>query len=272
MGQGLRLASLLRALPVALLFAACSCQIAGAEQIATLQAAFSPDRLGRYATVFLGFRISSLPAGAQLPLRSMSVFLPGELGTATSGLGLETCRRSTLEERGPIGCPSDSLMGRGTATAELPIEGDPLVQRAPVDVFSAPVQNGRLALMVFVDAKSPVTAELVFPATVVPAASPYSEGIDTDVPLVPVLPEGPDATVTLFQIALGATPAGPDHFVYYRSVRGHRLAYSPRGLLVPPVCPRGGWPFAAHFTFEGGSATTARTTAPCPDAKHRIRR
>jgi hypothetical protein len=264
----LRAASIFRAVPVALLLAVCSCQSATAMQVATLQASFSPDRLDTYATIFIGFHISSIPSGDQLPLTNVSVSLPSEIGLATSGLGLENCVRSRLEEKGPEGCPSDSLMGRGIASAEIPFGGEVVVQSAQVDVFSARVQNGRLALMVFVDAKSPVEAELVFPATVVPALPPYSEGIDTNVPLVPTVPEGTDVAVTHFQMALGTTPTGPNHFVYYRSVRGHRVAYSPRGLLLPPACPRGGFPFEADFTFADGSTATAHTTVPCPSAKH----
>jgi hypothetical protein len=238
-------------------------------QVATLRASFSPDRLDTYATIFLGFHISSIPVGDQLPLTNVSVFLPSEIGLATSGLGLENCTRSRLEEEGPEGCPSDSLMGRGIASAEIPFGSEVVVQSAQVDVFSARVQNGRLALMAFVDATSPVDAELVFPATIVPALPPYSEGIDTNVPLVPSVSGGSDVAVTHFQMALGTTPAGADHFVYYRSVGGHRVAYAPRGLLLPPACPRSGFPFEADFTFEDGSTATARTTVPCPSTKHR---
>jgi len=240
-----------------------------ARQIVTLRASFSPDRLGAYATVFVGFHISSIPAWEQLALTNVSVLLPNEIGLATSGLGLENCMLTRLEELGPAGCPADSLMGRGVASAEIPFANELVVQSAQVEVFSARVQNGRLALMVFVNAKSPVLAELVFPATIVPAPLPYSEGIDTNVPLVPTVPGGPDVAVSHFQMAFGTTPAGPDHFVYYRSVRGHRVAYSPRGLLLPPTCPRGGFPVQAHFTFVGGSTVTARTTVPCPGAHHR---
>jgi hypothetical protein len=253
------------------LLAACVCQGAAARQVAALQASFSPDRLGAYATIYIGFRISSIPTGEQEPLTKASLYLPSEIGLATSGLGLENCLRSRLEEVGLRGCPSDSLMGRGTATAEIPFAGELVVESAQVDVFSSPVQNGRLALMVFADAHTPVDAELVFPATVLPAPPPYSESIQTDVPLVPTVPEGPDVAVTHFQMALGSTPTGPDHFVYYRRVRGRRVPYSPRGLLLPPTCPHGGFPFEAQFVFQDGSTATASTTVPCPRPKPRQR-
>jgi hypothetical protein len=245
---------------------------AAALQNASLHVSFSPERLGAPTTIFIGFRISSLPVGDSMPLTNVSMFLPNEMGLATSGLGLENCLRSRLEERGPQGCPSDARMGRGTATAEIPIGGEPVVESAQIEVFSSPVQDGRLGLMVYAYALSPVFAQLVFPATVVAASPPYGEGIDTDVPLVPSLPGAPDVAVTRFQMTLGTPVTGPDRFAYYRSVRGRRVAYSPRGLILPPVCPHGGFLFKAQFAFQDGTVATARTSVRCPRQTRRARR
>lgn len=253
-----------RALPIAAILVIGSCGSAVAQQIVKLRASFSPERLGTPTTISIAFRISSVPAGDSLPLTNVSVLLPDEMGLATSGLGLENCALSRLEAFGPSGCPANALMGRGTASAEIPIGGEDIVESAQVELFSSHVQNGRLALMVYVDAKSPVFAQLVFPATVVPASLPYGEGIDTEVPLVPTVPGGPNVAVTHFKMMIGTTTAGPDHFVYFRSAHRRRVPYHPRGLLLPPACPRGGFPFQALFTFEDGSTATARTTVPCP--------
>jgi hypothetical protein len=246
----------------------CFCASALATQAATLYASFSPKHLGGYATIFLGFRISSIPPASQSPLTNLSVLLPGEMGLATSGLGLENCRLHALEERGAHGCPADALMGRGTATAEIPIGGEMISESAQIEVISAPVQDGHLALWVFAAAHTPVSAEPVFPAGVVSALPPYGETIDATIPLISTLPGAPDVAVTRFHMALGATARGPDHFVYYRSVRGRQVAYTPKGLLLPPVCPRGGFPFEAQFVFQDETTATARTTVPCPRASH----
>jgi hypothetical protein len=147
-----------------------------------------------------------------------------------------------------------------------------VLENAQIEVFSARVQDGHLALMVYANALSPVSAQLVFPATVIPAPPPYGEGIDTNVPLVPSLPGAPDVAVTRFQMALGTTAVGPDRFVYYHSVHGRRVAYSPRGLILPPVCPHGGFPFKAQFTFQDHTAATARTSVPCPHQTRSTRR
>jgi hypothetical protein len=262
MEHGLRLSSLLAS--IVMVAASCICGSALATQTARLHAAFSPERLGAPTTISLSFRIASSPLDSSLPLTNVSLFLPNEMGLATSGLGLRNCVPARLEAFGPPGCPAASLMGRGIATAEIPIEGDLIAESAQIDVFSAPVQNGRLALMVYANALSPVLAQLVFPASVIPAAAPYGEGIDTNVPLVPTIPGGPDVAVTRFQMTLGSPETGTDSFVYYHWAGDRRTPYSPPGLILPPSCPHGGFPFKAQFVFQGDSVTTARTFVPCP--------
>jgi hypothetical protein len=268
----LRLTRVFLAVCVAAFLSACLCGSALAAQTASLYASFSPEHLGAPATIFLGFRISSIPPASQSALTNVSVLLPGEMGLATSGLGLENCPLHTLEELGGYRCPADALMGRGTATAEIPIEGDTISESAQISVFSAPVREGHLALWVSADAYTPVSAEPVFPAAVVSAQPPYGEAIDASIPLIPTLPGAPDVAVTRFHMALGATARGPDHFVYYKSVRGRRVAYAPRGLILPPVCPHGGFPFEAQFTFQDDTVATARTTVSCPRKTRRTRR
>jgi hypothetical protein len=260
----LRLTRVLVAISVATVVWACLCGAAPAAQTASLSVSFSPDRLGVPTTIVLGFRISSSPPASQTPLTSFSVLLPEELGLATSGLGLENCVLDRLEDTGPAGCPADALMGRGVATAEIPFGAETLAESAQIEIFSAPVHEGRLAFWVYAHAETPVEAQLVFPATLVPARPPYGDGIDTTVPLVPSLPGAPDVAVTRLDMALGTTERGADHFAYYQSVRGRRVAYAPRGLLLPPVCPRGGFPFEAQFAFQDQTEATARTTVPCP--------
>jgi hypothetical protein len=229
-----------------------------------MQVSLSPERLGAPTRIAISLRIAAIPPASASPVTNVGVLLPNETGIATSGLGLENCLRLRLEELGPEGCPSDALMGRGSASAEIPIGGEPVDESAQIDLFSAPVVDGRLAFMVYVNAESPVLAQLVFPATLIPAQPPYSEGIDSTVPLVPTLPGAPDVAIDRLQMMLGASTTGPDRFVYYRLGHGRRVAYVPRGLLLPPVCRRAGFPFEAKFTFADGTSATAEANVPCP--------
>jgi len=244
---------------------------APAKQTARLEVSFSPERLGQPTTILFGFRISSADPGSPAALTNVGVLLPSEMGIATSGLGLENCVPSRLEARGPKGCPSNARMGRGIATAQIPIAGETIFESAQIELFSAPVVDGRLAMLVYANALSPIYAQLVFPATVLPASTPYGENIDTNIPLVPSLPEGPDVAVTRFHATLGSAP-GPGRFLYHRSVHGKRVYYPPRGLILPTRCPPSGFPFQADFRFQDQTTATARTTVPCPGGAHRLPR
>jgi hypothetical protein len=254
---------------VALVLTLLSASVVAASHTARLRASFRPEHLGQPTTIFFGFRISNVPPMMSSPLTNVSVLLPEEMGLATSGLGLENCVLSTLEEIGPEGCPDNARMGSGTATAEIAVGGGTVAESAQVEVFSAPVQAGRLSLMVYANAISPVSAQLVFPATIINGPPPYGEGIDTDVPLIPSLPGAPDVAVTTLQLAIGTTGMNPDGFLYFRSVRGRRVAYTPTGLVLPPTCPRGGFRFEAQFAFQDQTTATAHATVPCP---RRVRR
>jgi hypothetical protein len=234
-----------------------------AKQAAKLDVSFSPEHLGEPTTIYFGFRISSIGLSSPAALTNVGVLLPSEMGIATSGLGLENCMASRLEEYGPQGCPANARMGRGIATAQIPIGGETISENAEIELFSAPVIGGRLAILVYADATTPVFAQLVFPATVLPAPTPYGENIDTNLPLVPSLPGGPDVAVTRFHASLGSAP-GSGRFMYYKLVHARRIPYAPRGLVLPTSCPRGGFPFKAEFSFQDQTTATARTTVPCP--------
>ena len=87
----------------------------------------------------------------------------------------------------------------------------------------------------------------------------YGSRLQTIVPLVASVPGGPDVSI----LAVNAT-IGPSHLTYYRHAHGRRVAFRPRGVSVPEHCPHGGFPFAADFTFQDGSATSAHAIVPCP--------
>ncbi|HTR88590.1 MAG TPA: hypothetical protein VMG62_00600, partial [Solirubrobacteraceae bacterium] len=247
---------------VALLTLACVCAslpgVAAANQSARLRVGLRPERLGRGSTIVFAFRLSSpTSTGAPSPLRDIDLSYPGTLGFATSGLGLENCSVSTLQRAGPGGCPVDSRVGYGSAVVEVPFGSRVIAERATIDTFMAPLREGQLSLLYYARGTSPLLAQLVFPAALSPG--PTRGNLDTSLPVVPTLPAAPDAAV----VALTST-IGPAHILYHRNSHGHVVSYRPRGLMLPRVCPRGGFRFAADFAFDDGSHTSAEATVPCP--------
>jgi hypothetical protein len=242
----------------ALSLCACLPAAAHAAPSAKLHVSFVPYQLGQSTT--LEFNAQILASGARVPppLTELDVRYPGSLGVAVGELGLATCTKRTLEALGAEGCPADSRMGEGSATAEIPIGPEVIQENAKVAILRAPEQGGHLALLFYATGETPVFAQIPFPGLLLPSPPPYGASIHIDVPLVPSLPDGPDVSVVHLHATLG--PLG---LTYYEHVGGKLVGYKPRGILLPKRCPQGGFRFGATFAFADKTSTTAHTSVPC---------
>jgi hypothetical protein len=240
-----------------------SAHAAFAGESVSLKASLTPEQLGRGTTIGVNIHIKS-PVGPVPPaLTSVQVLYPEGLGIALSGIGIETCTAKTLEALGAPGCPVDSLMGMGSAYAEVPFDTEPIREGASVRIFRAPDREGHLSLIFYTEAVTPVFAQLVFPGALLPAPRPFGGSVSVDVPLVETFPDGPLVGV----IAIKAT-MGPKGLVYTKRVKGRMVRYTPRGLPLPDRCPGGGFPFAAILGFVDGSSATAHSVVACPTKRH----
>ncbi len=228
-------------------------------QSAKLSAALIPEHLGQGTTIEFGFTVAASGGQVLSPLTGINLYYPANLGIATSGLGLETCDTAILQTVGPEGCPSESLMGYGTALLEVPFGPLLLYETAQTTIFMAPLHHGHLGLLFYAAGNSPVSAELVFPGLVLPAHGAFGGDLSTVVPLVPTLPGAPNAAVVKLTSTLG--PLG---ITYYEHAHGLFLPYHPKGIVLPRICPRGGFQFAVHLSFENHTHANAHTTIPCP--------
>ena len=128
----------------------------------------------------------------------------------------------------------------------------------------AHIQEGHIALLFYANGHLPVSAQIVFNGLVLPAASPFGGDLAITTPLVPALPGSPNAAIVQLHSTIG-----PLHLTYYEHTRGKYVSYHPRGILLPRTCPRGGFRFAASFTFEDGAHTRAHAVVPCPVQRRR---
>jgi hypothetical protein len=232
---------------------------AQASTTATLSAAFTPEQLGRRTTLHFGFSFSAAPGQVPPPLTQIELRYPNNLGIALSGLGLATCAPATLTELGPSGCPANSIMGRGEAFTGIVLGVTPIRENAPIWIVRAPDQEGHLSVLFYSEGSTPVDTHIEFPGILLPANSPFGGVVSIGIPLVPTLPGAPYISV----INLHAT-LGPIGVTYYEHFGGVTLAYTPKGILLPKSCPRGGFPFAVHLSFSNGASAGASATVPCP--------
>lgn len=224
-----------------------------------LAASFSPEHLGRGTTIRIGFHVAYPNGEAPLAATAIQFFLPPGLGIATSELGLQNCLPAQLEQLGRAACPANSLMGHGSATTAVPFGSRFVIEHTGVTLFSGPVQGGDPQLLFVTVGEYPVIAEIIFSALVLPVGPHFGGLIETKLPLVPSVPEGPDVALLGLQTTIG--PAG---IVYHEDIGGRVVNFRPRGILLPRSCPRGGFPFAVHLSFSNGAGAGAGTTVPCP--------
>ncbi len=224
-----------------------------------LQASFSPERLGAGTTIKIGFHVAYPSGAAPLAATAIQFFLPRGLGIATSELGLQNCQPSQLELLGRAACPTDSLMGHGSAVTAVPFGSRFVIERTSIALFSGPLQSGDPQLLFVAAGEYPVIAEVIFSALVLSTGPRFGGLIQTQLPLVPSVPNGPDVALLGLQTTIG--PAG---ITYSEEIGGRIVRFRPRGILLPKSCPRGGFPFAVHLSFSDGSGAGANATVRCP--------
>ena len=230
---------------------------AAAAQTVKLEASLTPERLGAGTTLYFGLRIAGPNGQIPPPLSTVNLLYPANLGLISSGLGLATCSRPELEAQSA--CPPDSLMGYGTALAEVPFGPETLRETAQITTWMAPIEAGHLGLLFLVQGQTPVRAELIFTSHILPAPRPFGGAVATTLPIIPSLPDTPDVSVTRL-----STTLGPMHITYYQRFHGKTTAYHPTGIRLPRTCPAGGFPFAAELTFQNDTHATAHTSVACP--------
>jgi hypothetical protein len=262
--------SILRAVPGALTTAfLCLCLVAtaSATQSVELDPSFSPYRLGAPATINLNLQIHAAPGQIPSALTEIEVRYPQNLGFALSGLGLAVCSPAMLAEAGTSGCPADSIMGRGSATAELSFGPQLVTENASISIARAPDQEGHIALLLYASGPSPVNTQILSPAQLLPTSPPFGGRLNMELPVIPSVPGAADIAIASLNVTIG-----PQGLTYYERTEGTTLAYTPKGILLPKTCPHGGFPFAATFSFLDGSHPEARTTLPCPRRSRSRRR
>jgi hypothetical protein len=231
---------------------------------ATLDASFTPDRLAAPTTITFGFHLATSEGAAPPPLTGVDLRMPAGMNYTTTTLGLATCQPASLAAKGLAGCPTNSRLGYGSANVEVPFGTGAGHEIPEVQAISGPSPNGNLTVLFYANGLYPVYAQLAFSGEVLPDNGRFGSQLATVVPLIASVPGGPDVSV----LSVTST-IGPSRLTYYKHVHGRRVSFRPRGVSVPERCPRGGFPFAAEFTFLDGSHTSAQTTVPCPPTHHR---
>lgn len=221
---------------------------------ASLRVAVSPERLGGSTTISFGFTIAS--NGRTLPpaLTVLEVALPAGMGVDLSGI--QPCAKNALLARGRSGCTANSQVGAGSVVVRVPLGNVTRTEKAVLTVFDGPRQSGHTTLLFYALGSLPIATRLVFPGVILSGAR--GPRIEAAIPLIPTLPEAPDAAIVAMNSTIGTRQRS-----YYRMVGRRRERIAPKGATLPVGCPAGGLPFAASFAFSDGATTTAAANVMC---------
>jgi hypothetical protein len=252
--------SVARRLALAILVG-CACAalagVAWAGDTLIVKEAFAPDRLGAPTNLSITARFASSADVPPAPVSSLTLYGPAGLGIDARGAG--TCTEAVLEQRGPVGCPADSRVGFGGGVAVLALPNGLLREPFTLDFFFAAPEHGRLKLLTYASAVSPVAVALVVVAREIPAPRPYGLGFRVQVPQVTTIPDASYASVESAFATIGASDAA-----YFKTIHGRRTLVHIKGVVVPRSCPAGGFPTRGTVDFADGATFTVDPTIPCP--------
>ncbi len=234
----------------------------GAVTTAALSASFHPYRLGGRSTLQFGFELRAESGQIPPPLTEVELRYPADIGVYNSELGLASCTAGALESGGPGACPADSVMGYGVVHTGVRLGSTTVDESSLITVFRAPYEGRHLALLFFAEGREPVLTDVIFPGLLLPAPEPFGGRVSIGVPLVETLPGAPYVSVLRLHATLG-----PENVTYFKRAGGITFAFQPRGIELPRRCPRAGFPFAASFTFSGGTRALAHTTVQCREGQ-----
>jgi hypothetical protein len=232
---------------------------AWAAETLEVTAAFSPDKLGAptnvHGTATIG---STTPGGLPSPITETTVMGPAGLTVDVKGVG--TCSYAKLEATlEPSVCPKDSKAGFGGGVGAYELGHEQREQPFTLNFYRGENEDGHLVLLVFLDAVTPVSLQLVLKAQVINEPKPYGLSFTFKVPPIESVPGATNATAKSIFITLGAPNAA-----YFEDVHGKRQLVHVKGIIVPKKCPAGGFPYETQIRFEDGTTNTVKHTIPCP--------
>lgn len=262
--SGARRRGLICACALGALLALGCCRVSGmalgaVSEQATLSASFTPDRLGASTTIGFGIHVLTTEGQAPPPMTAIDLHMPAGMNFTTTTLGLAICQPQELLTSGIHGCPANSRLGMGSALVEVPFGTGSGHEIPEIQAVMGPPSKGNMVVLFYANGQTPVFAQLVFAGEVLPAGGMFGSQLNTIVPPVPSVPEGPDVSI----VNVSAT-IGPEHLTYYKHKHGKLVSFHPVGISVPESCPEGGFPFTAELSFQDGSHTAASATVPCP--------
>jgi hypothetical protein len=184
------------------------------------------------------FRIADDSGAKPPPVTNTTLRFPK--GAALNARYFKKCSVSTLQSKGRSGCPSASLIGKGTATGDArPIIAE---VKAKITLFNGQPVKGNPSIIVY--AQPEISAPIVIQGAIKrQSGGPYGYVLSVDVPPIPTLPGQPNASVVFFDATtLDKTVKRKGRLIHY--------------IEGPILCNGTFFLLDGAFTYEGGITNT----------------
>ena len=247
------------------LIAACA---APATALAAEQLSASPKlagKLGGPGLLTVNATATNTLGGIPEPLNQLVIDIPP--GITYNFASTPVCPLAVVQAAtgsAPPVCPTGSQIGKGSAQIAADLGASMLSEGTTLDIYL--VSRSPVVGEVWGNGTSPIEDTLVFPGTFTAATAPFAERITVNVPPIPTVPGGPNASVVNLAFTLGET-----HTVTTtRTVRHGRKTVKQKvkttvGLFdLPKKCPGGSLSYAANATFADGSNPAITGKVACP--------
>ena len=183
--------------------------------------------------------------GSPSPLVGLTFYAPKGVRVIPTGFG--TCTLAVLEADGPEGCSKRSNAGPTGEGLGVVSFGDTRVdEKVSINELFAP--GGGLTF--YVEGTTPSVFQIPEHAHWVAAGGQYGPELLVEVPLVETVPDGYDASILSFKVAVGAAHRQGKKVISY--------------FMLPKTCPKGGAPLKAELKFMSGEVVTVTEKQPCP--------
>ncbi len=221
--------------------------------------------LGGPGTLTVNASATNTLGGIPTPLTQLVIDFPP--GITYNFATTPTCRVSIVQGASgsvPPVCPAGSKVGKGTAFIEANLGASTLMEGAVLDIYLT--SRSPVVFEVWGNGTTPILETLTFPVTFTAAAAPFAQKITANIPAIPTVPGGPNASV----VNLGFTVGGTHTATTTRTVKrgGKSVKQTVKttvGLFdLPKKCAGGALSYGSNATFADGSNPSLSGKVACP--------
>lgn len=160
-------------------------------------------------------------------------------------------------------CPAGSEIGSGVARIGADLGGTALNEPAVLDAFLTARSPASVAF--WGNGTSPVAETLVFMGSLTATAPPFGDKLAINIPLIPTVAGGPDASLLSVQLTFAATAKVTTSETVHQGSKKvkKRVTKTISEFSLPKKCS-GRLHWAAGATYQDGTSASTATTTACP--------